>query len=203
MTDSKKKESFISTKRIETLVDGIFAIAMTLLVLNIDLPNPSGIWTNMMVWNVIWGQLTNLFVYALSFIILASFWIMHHRYFDKIKRASQSLLWLNVVWLLFIALVPFSTSLFGDFGQTIPAAVFFHINLFLIGIFSFLIQREVIENKLVDEIQTKEVIKHIYNVNLVFPSVAILGILMAFIIPQWSSMVYLLVIPIIKIIHKI
>lgn len=202
MTDSKS-ESFISTKRIETLVDGIFAIAMTLLVLNIDLPNPGGIWTNIMVWDVIWGQINNLFVYALSFFLLAGFWVMHHRYFDKIRGSSQSLLWLNVIWLLFIALVPFSTSLYGDFGQTVPAALFFHINLFLIGVFSFLIQREVIEDKLVDKVPKKDVTKHIYTMNTVFPSVALLGILMAFIIPQWSSMVYLLVIPIIKILHKI
>lgn len=66
---------FISVGRIETLVDGIFAIAMTLMVLNLKLPNSSGVWTNQMVWSILGDQTVNLFVYALSFFILASFWL--------------------------------------------------------------------------------------------------------------------------------
>jgi uncharacterized membrane protein len=202
MTDSEKKY-FISTKRIETLVDGIFAISMTLMVLNIHLPDPSGVWTNAMVWGIIWGQLSNLFIYALSFIILAGFWITHHRGFDHIKRADQGLLWINVVWLLFVALIPFSTSLMGDFGNTVPGALFFNVNLFFIGLFSFLIRRQVIEHELADKTLKSEDVNYIYSITLVFPVMAFLATILSLFIPAYSSLVYMLVPVVITIIHRL
>lgn len=198
-----EEQYFISTKRIETLVDGIFAIAMTLMVLNIHLPDPSGLWTNEMVWGVIWGQLNNLFIYALSFIILAGFWITHHRGFDQIKRADQSFLWINVIWLLFVALIPFSMSLMGDFGNTIPGALFFNVNLFFIGLFSFLIRRHVIENELADKTLNNAAVKHVYAATLSFPIISVAAIILSFFIPGYSSLVYLLVPIVLNIIHKI
>lgn len=203
MGESGEKEYFISTKRIETLVDGIFAIAMTLLVLNIHLPDPSGVWTNSMVWGVIWGQVSNLLVYALSFVILANFWIIHHRGFDHIKRADSGFLWINVFWLLFVALVPFSTSLMGDFGSTVPAALFFNLNLFIIGLLSFFIRRYVIERELADEILEPQVVSHIYIITLVFPALAGCAVLLSLFAPDNSWVPYLLVPLAIAIIHRI
>ncbi|HMK54162.1 MAG TPA: TMEM175 family protein [Methanobacteriaceae archaeon] len=186
-----QNQYFISTKRIETLVDGIFAIAMTLLVLSIKLPDNSGLWTDSMVWGILWGQATNLFIYALSFYILATLWINHHRVFDQLKIADHGFWWITVLWLLLIALVPFSTYLMGDFGNTTPAALFFQANMFLIGIVSLLNRWYVIENKLADKIYKPETVKQIYLINLVFPVSALIGMSIAFISPPWSPIVYL------------
>lgn len=188
MTNS---EDYISTKRIETLVDGIFAISMTLMVLSIQLPDPMGDWTNPMVWNVLSGQLTNIIIYAYTFIILTSFWIGHHRGFNRVKRADNNFLWLNMIWLLFVALVPFSTSLAGDFGNTTPAALFFNSNLFLIGLFSFLIRRQVIIKELSDESYEESSSKLIFPA--IFPLLALVAITLSFFIPSWSYFPYLLV----------
>lgn len=194
---------FISTKRIETLVDGIFAIAMTLMVLSIHLPDSSGVWTNEMVWGVIWSQLTNLFIYALTFVLLAGFWISHHRGFDQLQRADTKLLWINVVWLMFVALIPFSTSLMGDFGNTTPAALFFNTNLFFIGFFSFLIRKHVIENELTDKKLDAGEVKHVYLSTLLFPIIAIMAIILSFITPTYSAFAYFLIPVGIRIIHRI
>ncbi len=202
MTETGPKY-FISTKRIETLVDGIFAIAMTLMVLNIHLPDPSGLWTNEMVWGIIWGQLSNLFIYALSFIILAGFWITHHRGFDHIKRADQAFLWINVIWLLFVALIPFSTSLMGDFGDATPAALFFNINLFFIGLFSFLIRRQVIEHELADKSLKPADVKHVYAATLIFPILSGIAIALSFISPAYSFLPYLFIPIALNILHRL
>lgn len=186
------EDNFISTKRIETLVDGIFAIAMTLMVLNLHLPDPTGVWTNAMVWDALANQGTNIFVYALSFFILTAFWLNHHRGFDRIQRADRGLFQLNVVWLFFVALMPFSAYLVGDFGSKIPAALFFNTNLFLLGIFSFLIRRQVIEKELSEKIFEKEDIKLIYILNLIIPGLAAIGMILSFLIPGYSYLVYLL-----------
>jgi uncharacterized membrane protein len=202
MADSGPKY-FISTKRIETLVDGIFAISMTLMVLNIHLPDSSGVWTNEMVWGIIWGQLSNLFIYTLSFVILAGFWITHHRGFDHITRADQAFLWINVIWLLFVALVPFSTSLMGDFGNTIPAALFFNINLFFIGLFSFLIRKQVIEHELADKSLKPADVKHVYAATLIFPALSGIAIALSFISPGYSFLPYLFIPVALNIVHKL
>ncbi|MCE5214544.1 MAG: TMEM175 family protein [Methanobacterium sp.] len=193
MDNLSEDDQFISTKRIETLVDGIFAIAMTLMVLNLRLPEPVGVWTNAAVWDALGNQGTNIFIYALSFFILTAFWLNHHRGFDRIQRADKGLFRLNVVWLFFVAIMPFSSYLVGDFGSKTPAALFFNTNLFLLGIFSFLIRRQVIEKELSEKIFEKEDKKLIYSLNLVIPCIAALGMILSFWIPGYSYLIYLLV----------
>jgi uncharacterized membrane protein len=204
MDNLSQEDQFISTKRIETLVDGIFAIAMTLMVLNLHLPETTG-GTNAAVWAALGNQGTNIFIYALSFFILTAFWLNHHRGFDQIQRADMGLFRLNVVWLFFVAIMPFSAYLVGDYGSSTPAALFFNTNLFLLGVFSFLIRRQVIEHELSDKTLKNEEIKLTYGLNLVIPCIAALGMFLSFIIPGYSYLVYLLdpVIPaIIRRIHR-
>jgi len=114
MVKSADSERYLPTKRLETLVDGIFAIAMTLLVLGLAVPHINGPLSNMVVQNSFYSLLPNLFSFVLSFILLALFWNIHHRIFTQIKFINSTLLWINVVWLLFIVLVPFSASAIGE-----------------------------------------------------------------------------------------
>ncbi len=73
--------------------------------------------------NLLYSQMHRFFNYALSFLLLSIFWIVHHQQFHVIKRSDQRLLWINIFILMFVALMPFSTDLVGDFNQTIEAYV--------------------------------------------------------------------------------
>ncbi len=99
-----------TTSRIETLVDGIFAIAMTLLVLNLSIPQLTHSVSNITVENYLINLIHKLFTFALSFFILAIFWRANHQQFYRIKRINFILLWITIIWLFFVVLVP-STSL--------------------------------------------------------------------------------------------
>ncbi len=189
-----ENNSFVSVGRIGGLVDGIFAIAMTLMVLDLKLPVPEGIWTNSMVWSLLGNLTVNLFVYALSFFILAVFWLGHHKTFDQLKRADQGLFFLVAIWLFFVALMPFSTNLVGGYGSKIPAALFFNANFFLLGIFSFLIHRYIINHDLSEKIIDKDEIRRTYRPNLIFLLIAALGLILSVIIPVYSYLVYLMAI---------
>lgn len=124
------------TNRIEALTDGIFAIAMTLLVLNLALPGMGKALTDGEFRNLLFGQ-TGIFLnYAMSFVILALFWIGHHRQFHFIKQTDGTLLWINIFALMFVALVPFSTSLIGDYASKQLASFFFASNIFMFGMLS-------------------------------------------------------------------
>ena len=197
-----RRSHWENTKRIETLVDGIFAIAMTLLVLNLNIPQLAYPVPDATMQNILIGLGPKLFTYALSFILLAIFWRVNHSQFYHIKRANTTLLWITILWLLFVALVPFSTSLTGEYGYLTSSQVFFGFNLLLIGALSALIWYYVTEKNLIgDELSFKEIMK-IRRLNLVLPTVSILAILIAFINPSWSSWSYALIPIILRIMEK-
>lgn len=196
------RSSWENTKRIETLVDGIFAISMTLLVLNLDVPQLADTVSDATLISVLIGLWPKFFTYALSFVLLAIFWRVNHSQFYHIKRVNTPLLWLTIIWLLFVALVPFSTSLTGEYGYLTSAEVFFNLNLLLIGSLTALIWYYATENKLIGKDLTLEEIGHIRKVNLVFPLASLLAVLMAFISPSWSTLSYLLIPVIMRIMEK-
>jgi uncharacterized membrane protein len=186
-----------TTSRIETLVDGIFAISMTLLVLNLSIPQLTNSTSNITVENYLIGLIPKFFTYALSFVILGIFWRVNHQQFYRIKHANTALLWITVIWLLFVALVPFSTSLTGKYSDYQSAQVFFDINMFLIGIFSGLIWYYATKKGFIDEKLTHEKIVEINKLNLILPVLAVIAIGATFITPSWSSSAYFLI-PIVK-----
>jgi hypothetical protein len=85
----KENELGMTTHRIEALTDGIFAIAMTLLVLNLALPETgNGLTQTVELHKLLIGQTPKFFSYALSFLLLAIYWVLHHRQFHFIKRTE-------------------------------------------------------------------------------------------------------------------
>lgn len=117
------------TERIEAFSDAVFAIALTLLVLDLRLPDDTE--------GDLLGRLLSLwpefFAYVLSFLIIALNWVTHHRKFRVIERYDTGLLWINLALLLFIALVPFPTSVLSDTGET-PAVVLYALVVSLISV---------------------------------------------------------------------
>src|SRR5215472_14106830 len=124
--------------RIAALVDGIFAVAMTLLVLDLKLPEGVKISSDAEAWGQLVGLKSRFSTYVLSFIVLGTFWIGHHSLFHFVRRVNRGLLWLNLLFLLFITLLPFSTNLLsGHSPLHIPVAVY-GANLLLLSLTSLL-----------------------------------------------------------------
>ena len=111
--------------RIVNLSDGVFAIALTLLVLDIRVPNiPENV-----VGSELPGVLLSLWPkylgYVLSFVVISTFWIIHHSIFRPIRAYDRNLLYINFLFLMFVAFVPFPTSLLGEYGNhQLPVAVY-------------------------------------------------------------------------------
>src|SRR6187549_1393686 len=101
----------MKTDRLETLTDGVFAIVMTLLVFDLRPPNPAYVSDEAAMMREIAQLLPSFASYLISFIILGVYWVGHHSQFQYIRRGDQMLLWLNIVFLMCVALVPFSAGL--------------------------------------------------------------------------------------------
>ena len=182
----------MTTHRIETLTDGIFAIAMTLLVLSLALPEAGKEAIEM--HSLLLGQIDKFFNYALSFILLAIFWIRHHQQFHFIKRTDGKHLWINIFFLMFVALMPFSTSLAGDYSREPLAEVFFGFNIFMLGMFLILNWSYATNHhRLVDPNLDPQSIASGTKPRMVAPLVAVLAIGLAFVDPRISSLAYLLI----------
>ncbi|MCC7553846.1 MAG: DUF1211 domain-containing protein [Methanobacteriaceae archaeon] len=129
------KISNIPTSRLEGLTDAIFGVAMTILVLSIEVPTPGTLGIDGI--NVYLLKLIpTLSIYAISFLLLGCFWIAHHSFF-LINKIDEFLLWINILWLMAICLIPFSVSLVSSYGASIIANLFFASNMIIIGILYF------------------------------------------------------------------
>lgn len=123
-----------SRSRMEALTDGIFAIAMTLLVLSLDVPAGVHDPSDAVIVAMLAGQLPAFYHYFLAFFILASFWVAHHAQVDRLRQIDRTFLWINIATLMFVTLVPFSVSLIGDYPGETFAAVAFEVNLLVLGL---------------------------------------------------------------------
>ena len=102
---------FRNFERVISFSDGVFSIAITLLVLSLTVPvMTGGDAADKLALSLI-GEWPTFFVYIISFLIIGNWWISHHRIYQHIKQADRTLLWLNLFFLLFITLIPFQTSL--------------------------------------------------------------------------------------------
>ena len=122
------------TARIEAFSDGVFAIAITLLILEIKIPGAgSGDLTRQLL-----KQWPSYVAFIISFAFIGIMWINHHRLFTHIKRSDNALLFLNLLLLLGVCAVPFPTAVlaqhFGLSDQR-PAAILYHGTYFVIAVF--------------------------------------------------------------------
>ena len=111
--------------RIIFFSDAVFAIAITLLVLDIHVPEIP----ERLVDEQLPGRLLALWPkylsYVVSFLVILMFWMGHHIVFRAIKRYDRALIWLNSLFLMCIAFLPFPTSLLGEYGDTQVAVAFY------------------------------------------------------------------------------
>ncbi len=125
----------MNKQRLEAFSDGVFAIVITLLILDIKIPEALPAELGGALHRVIPQVLT----YILSFFIVGLYWNLHHQVSTQIKRIDEPFTWLNLVWLLFVSILPFPTALLGRYPlQSIPLTVY-GINLILVNVTGFVI----------------------------------------------------------------
>ncbi len=127
--------------RIEALSDGVFAIAMTILVIEIHVPEITDGGYSMI---GLWSALTHLFPsiasYVVSFTVLAMYWTSHHALFHFFtKTVNRTLLQLNMLYLMLLALIPFSTALLAAYHTNLLAVWVYGANIIAMGLAQFLL----------------------------------------------------------------
>ena len=119
------KAQTMSKTRIETFSDGVFSIVLTLLVFNFKVPVLSGPNFDHELYIKLLAMHPYFITYILSFVLISMFWIAHHSLFHSLKHSNVGLLWLNNLFLLCLAILPFPTQVLGAYPNTESAAIFF------------------------------------------------------------------------------
>ncbi len=190
--ENRREESFFMTgKRMESLADCIFAFAMTLLVINLGLPDPKTVYDEEAIRQFLLHRAKLFDDYVLSFILLALFWVAHHQLFNLIKQTNRMFLLISVFVLMFTALIPLSTSIVAHLGHFRMASLVFDANLLIVG-FLFYISWVYAERRgLLEEGASRHDIALGKLRSLLIPAASIVAALVAFISPRWSGTVYI------------
>ncbi len=111
--------------RIGAFTDGVFAIAITLLVLQLDVPTDLASASDL--WRELGNQSDDFVAFAISFAVIGRYWFLDHRFMRMIRDFDPRLIGLNLLYLFFIVLIPFTSQLMGEYGSDISAAVVIYI----------------------------------------------------------------------------
>jgi uncharacterized membrane protein len=178
---SRNGESGRDRDRIVNLSDGVFAIAITLLVLDIRVPDiPQN-----MVSSQLPGALLSLWPkylsYVLSFVGISAFWLIHHSIFRPIRSYDRVLLYLNLMFLMVVAFLPFPTSLLGEYGdRQLPVAIYaatLAVGRLLLTALHWYSTRD---DRLLDEPQDPATVRFFLVRGLTIPAIFLLSIVVSF-----------------------
>jgi uncharacterized membrane protein len=177
------KES-LGLERIVFFSDAVMAIAITLLAIDIRVPEIDPSVAAVELPRQLAAITPNLLTFFISFIVIGIYWISHHRYFNYIQRYDTRLMLLNLMFLFFIACMPFVASLLGSFPTVPIALVIYTLAVAALGISMALIWRYASKNhRLIDSTLDASTIRMI-NIRLfVAPLMFLIAVPFAFVNP--------------------
>lgn len=122
-----------SIERLAALSDGLFAVAMTLLVLDLHTPVAAAIHAERDLLHALLSLAPRLLAYLLSFLTLGIFWVGQQTHLNHFVRTDRNLAWINLGFLFAVSLMPFSTALIAGFPEYRTALLVYWLNLALLG----------------------------------------------------------------------
>ena len=122
----------LGLERIVFFSDAVFAIAITLLALEIRLPATDELLTNSELSAQLAGMWHEYLAYFISFMVIGTFWVAHHRKFRYIIRYDNRLMFLNLLLLMMVAFVPFPSSIISKYPDR-SATIFYALTMALVG----------------------------------------------------------------------
>ncbi len=182
--------------RMEALADAIFAIVMTLLVLELKVPEVAhGVFHADDFMIALFGLWPKFVAYVVSFWLLAFYWNSHHLMFGYLDTMDFKFVWRNFVFLMFIGLIPFSTALLGQEPFLQISQIIYALNLILCGVIVFGLWHYVIHNEHIsgkDRAFSNVLRRNVRGKILLPPLLYAIGIGVTFISTTWSLVFFAL-----------
>ncbi len=178
----------IEFSRIVAFSDGVFAIAITLLALAIEVPEDLP--TDTTVGGMLEGQSGDLIAYAISFAVVGKLWLAHHRFFSAVERFDGVLMGLNIVYLAWIALVPVTSEVLGDYGDNSAGVIVYASIMVAVGV-TFAIQIVYADRQVLLRPELREIERrYAAPTNLFVTAVFLLSIPVALVSPLAAALMW-------------
>jgi len=174
--------------RLDALSDDIFSIVMTILVFDIKAPILADPSSALGLWLALKPMFPIFLSYILSFSLLFTYWRAHHFFVSVYaKNIDTNLTNLNAIFFLFVALIPFSTSLLGEYSNNQLSVIIFGIHTIIIGLCLFAIRSYVFKSKQIENIEVDKQEIHRGTIRIFVPIFsALLAILLSFVNKELS-----------------
>jgi uncharacterized membrane protein len=183
------------TDRVNNFSDAIFAIAITLLVLEVKVPSTQDL-DAYGTFGVLQKLIPSFIGLLISFFVTAAYWRAHLAFAQYIKVYDSRLVWLTLWLLLFVVLLPFSTGFYAKNVNYNGPFIFYCLNLVFIGFFNFLIVRNIVRRDQKHEILTPHLAKWFTFRAVVAPIVWLLAIPILFISPLLARVMFIAIFPV-------
>lgn len=180
----------MKTNRIEALSDALFAIVLTLLILEIRIPQLSNPVSVTELRNSLIMLSPKFISFAVSFVVVSVFWIGHHNQFNFINKSDRIFLWLNILLFMFVSFIPFSSGLLGEYPKNQLSIVFYGVNLIIVGFILYMHWNYAVKNKLTPNL-SKEFINGVNKRILIGPLFYFIGIMASFLNPFLSLICFI------------
>lgn len=133
----------LALDRLVFFSDAVFAIAVTLLVLDIHVPDLPRVVSNADSWQAFRDLTPSFFAFALSFLVIGRFWMGHHERFRSLSHFDPRLMWPNLLYLMAIAYMPFATAFLGrNLGHFVPELVY-NLSMLVLSLLAYWLARTV------------------------------------------------------------
>ncbi len=178
--------------RVVFFSDAVFAIAMTVLVLTLEIPANT---SDAEVAHALRSSLPSVFSYALSFAVIATYWLVHHRIFRYIQRTDTTMLVLNLSILGVVAFVPYPTSVLGQHGETTAAVVFYAATMGVLGSLNVALWSYASHmHRLIPSDTPSQFVRHAFWRSATAPAVFFASIPIAFVDPNLAKWFWLTIV---------
>lgn len=173
----------LPTNRVESFSDNVFGVVITLLIFNIKLPQ--GLRTDHELWRAVIALYPSLFAWIVSFSFVLTFWVHHHYFFASLRCCDRGLLWLNGVFLLTIALLPFPLGLMGEYSHFTAPVVLLCTTMLLASLgFSAMRFYATFLAGLLHDVISPALARRAMLANLMAPAICSISVAFAFVQPQ-------------------
>lgn len=136
--DLQEHKKQFQLERLILFSDAVFAIAITLLVIELKIPEMEEV-SNAALGNALLHTIPHFFSFLMSFMIIGIYWVSHHRMFYYVIDYDRRLLWLNLFFLFFIALMPFSSNIYGVYSGLNTAFILYVSNITMLALFNYIL----------------------------------------------------------------
>ncbi len=182
-------------QRLRFLADIIFATAMTIMILNIEIPEFGHITDTKELAAFLLKQLNSMWVFFIAFVVISVYWMKHLEHFSAILIVNQTFMWFQLLFLAFIMLIPFWNTYIERFPENVAIRVLLSINMVLVGGFSYLSLNYAAnpKHRLLHGSVSDKTIREAKRQILTEPLIAILAAGLAYINPVWWDVAFILV----------